>query len=154
MPTFKLKNGQLTSSAERFAGEISLAEWRSGARPEGGRFALALPSDADVSEVAATLGAFAAIIVEFPTFKDGRAYSQARLLRERFGYRGEIRARGDVLRDQVFFMARSGIDAFEVEDGRLEDFATALGAFSHVYQASADGVVPVWRRRLARAEAA
>lgn len=154
MPTFKLKNGQLAPSDERFAGEISLNEWRGGARPEGGRFALTLPSDADVSEVAATLAAFAAVIVEFPTFRDGRAYSQARLLRERYDYRGEIRARGEVLQDQVFFMARAGIDAFEVKGGRLEDFSAALGAFSHVYQPAADGAIPVWRRRLARAEAA
>jgi uncharacterized protein (DUF934 family) len=154
MPTLKLRNGRLAHSSERLAGEISHAEWRDGARPEGGRFALALPNDIDVGEVAPTLGAFAVVILEFPTFKDGRAYSQARLLRERFGYRGEIRARGEVLRDQAFFMARAGIDAFEVEDSALEGFSAALGAFSHVYQASADGAVPVWRRRLSRAEAA
>lgn len=154
MPTFKLKNGQLAPSAERLAGEISLAEWRGGVRPEGGRFALALPNDADVSEVAATLAVFAVVILDFPTFKDGRAYSQARLLRERYNYRGEIRARGDVLEDQAFFMARAGIDAFEVEAGALDAFSAALGAFSHVYQPAADGAVPVWRRRLARAEAA
>ena len=56
----------------------------------------------------------ALVALEFPKFTDGRAYSQARLLRERYGYRGEIRAVGDVLRDQLRFMARSGFDAFEL----------------------------------------
>lgn len=154
MPTLKLNGGRLAQTCERFAGEISYAEWRAGSRPEGGRFALALPNTVDVSDVAETLGAFAAVILEFPTFKDGRAYSQARLLRERHSFRGEIRARGEVLRDQAFFMARAGFDAFEVEAGALDGFTAALAAISLVYQPAADGAVPVWRLRMRRAEAA
>ena len=154
MRTLKLKNGVLAPSTEEFAAEITLASWRDGARPEGGRVALALPNDADVGEVAAGLAAFAAIVLEFPTFRDGRAYSQARLLRERYDYRGEIRARGEVLQDQIFFMARAGFDAFEIASGEAEAFAEALRAFSHVYQPAADGAVPVWRLRARRAEAA
>lgn len=154
MLTLKLSNGRLTPTSERFAGEISLTEWLGGVRPEGGRFALALPNDADVAEIVGALKSFAAVILEFPTFKDGRAYSQARLLRERYFYRGEIRARGEVLQDQAFFMARAGFDAYEVEPGAGEAFAEALAAFSHVYQPAADGAVPVWRLRAARAVAA
>ncbi|MGB5063692.1 MAG: DUF934 domain-containing protein, partial [Candidatus Competibacter sp.] len=81
-----------------------------------------------------------------PKFSDGRAYSQARLLRERHGYRGEIRAVGDVLRDQLFFMARCGFDAFEPRaDRSLEDALAAFGDFSASYQPAADQPLPLYR---------
>lgn len=154
MPVLKLTDGALRRCAEARATEITLAEWRDGARPEGGRFALVLPNDAEVSEVAATLPLFAAVVLSFPVFKDGRAFSQARLLRERYGYSGEIRARGAVLRDQALFMARAGFDAFEIECAAAFAFAEALDEFSAVYQHAADGAVAVWRRRAERAAAA
>ena len=154
MPTLKLKNGAFEPCTDEFDTEITLAAWRDGARPEAGRFALVLPNDADISEVADSLGRFSAVILEFPAFTDGRAYSQARILREQFGFAGEIRARGDVLRDQVFFMARSGVDAFEVDCARADGFIDALGEFSVVYQAAADGAEPGWRLRAHRAAAA
>lgn len=154
MRALKLTLGGLMTTTERFAAEIPLSSWREGARPEGGRYALLLPNDADVAEIADGLAAFAAVILEFPSFRDGRAYSQARLLRERFQYRGEIRARGEILEDQIFFMARSGFDAFEIESGDEAAFGEALRAFSFVYQPAADGAAPVWRLRARRAQAA
>jgi len=80
------------------------------------------------------------IVLEFPKFRDGRVFSRARLLRTRLGYEGEIRATGDFLFDQIAFMRRVGIDAFEVPDGfTLDDFRSALGEMTFVYQPSADG---------------
>ena len=80
------------------------------------------------------------VVLEFPKFRDGRAFSWARMLRTRLSYRGEIRAAGDFLIDQIAFMARVGIDAFEVpEKITLELFQRALHEMRFVYQPSADG---------------
>lgn len=80
------------------------------------------------------------IVLEFPKFRDGRAFSWARMLRTRLGYRGEIRAAGDFLYDQLAFMARVGFDAFEVPEKITPDlFRRALGEMRFVYQPSADG---------------
>ncbi len=79
------------------------------------------------------------VAVQFPIYKDGRGYSSARLLRERHGYEGEIRATGEVLYDQWFFMARCGIDAFDVAEGTtLAAFETAMNELSLVYQRTGD----------------
>jgi len=84
---------------------------------------------------------FAVIELEFPKFKDGRAYSWARILRQRTGYKGELRAVGDVLRDQWLFMSRVGIDAFEVRLGtRIEDFRAAMAEQTVFYQPASDRV--------------
>jgi len=88
----------------------------------------------------ADLPRLATIVLEFPKFRDGRPFSWARMLRSRLGYKGEIRATGDFLVDQLAFMARTGFDAWEVhQDFRLEDFHRALAEISHPYQPSADG---------------
>ena len=79
------------------------------------------------------------MVLEFPTFTDGRAYSYARTLRERYGYAGEVRATGDVLRDQLAFMQRAGFDAFELADA--VDAGAALAAFDEFdgwYQRAVD----------------
>ena len=89
----------------------------------------------------------ALIEVNFPKYTDGRGYSQAQLLRRRFGYEGELRAVGHVLRDQILYMNRSGFDAFETERAELASVIDALEEFSAVYQPAADGRVPVFRRR-------
>lgn len=87
------------------------------------------------------------IAIEFPSFTDGRGYSNARLLRDRFGYRGELRAVGDVLRDQLFYMARVGIDSFALKAGKdIEGALAAFADFSVTYQASADEPRPLFRR--------
>jgi len=80
------------------------------------------------------------IVLEFPKFRDGRAFSWARMLRTRLGFTGEIRAVGHFLYDQLAFMHRVGIDAFEVpENITLPEFHRALGEMTDVYQPSADG---------------
>ena len=80
------------------------------------------------------------VVLEFPKFRDGRAFSWARLLRTRLGFRGEIRAAGDFLYDQLAFMHRVGIDTFEVTEKITPDlFRRALAEMRFVYQPSADG---------------
>jgi uncharacterized protein (DUF934 family) len=107
------------------------------------------PNDRRVAELEPWLGHLALIALNFPKFKDGRAYSQARQLREQFGFRGTLRATGDVLRDQFHFLVRAGFDSFEVKkpaDARV--FAEVLDRYSVVYQPGADGRAPALRRRL------
>jgi uncharacterized protein (DUF934 family) len=88
------------------------------------------------------------VALDFPTFKDGRAYSTARLLRERYQYKGELRAVGNVLRDQFLFMVRCGFDAFEVATEQEADaWKKAMDAFSVWYQVAADDRQPAARLR-------
>jgi len=91
------------------------------------------------------------VVLEFPKFRDGRAFSWARMLRTRLRYEGEVRAVGAFLYDQLAFMARVGIDAFEVRENFTEaEFTRAMGEMSEVYQPSADGK-PTIRSLRARA---
>lgn len=88
--------------------------------------------------------------VNFPKFADGRGYSTARLLRERFAYTGEIRALGDVLQDQLFFMKRCGFDAYALrEDKDINAALAGFKDFSETYQAAVDQPQPLFRRRSA-----
>lgn len=115
---------------------------------EGGRIGVWLDSYEDPAMIADSLGAFALVAVRFPQFTDGRGYSIARLLRERYGWKGELRAIGDIQRDQLHYLARCGFDAFELNDGL--DPQSALSAFrdfSDSYQAAADQPLPLFRRR-------
>jgi uncharacterized protein (DUF934 family) len=87
------------------------------------------------------------VALEFGQFKDGRSYSLARLLRERYRFKGQIRAVGDVLHDQLFFMRRCGVDAFELRaDRSADDALRAFREFSVTYQAAADEARPLYRR--------
>jgi uncharacterized protein (DUF934 family) len=87
------------------------------------------------------------IAVRFPVFGDGRGYSTAALLRNRHGWRGELRAVGDVLRDQLFFMKRVGFDSFALRaDRNIEEAVASLADFSDSYQGSVDPVLPPFRR--------
>jgi len=107
------------------------------------------PNDRRVAELAPWLGHLALVALNFPKFRDGRAYSQARLLRETYGFRGTLRATGDVLRDQFHFLVRAGFDSFAVKkpaDARV--FAEVLARYSVHYQPAADGSVPALRRRV------
>ena len=111
------------------------------------------PNDRRVTELAPWLGHLALIALNFPKFKDGRAYSQARMLRETYGYRGTLRATGDVLRDQFHFLVRAGFDSFEVKkDADARVFAEVLERYSVYYQPGADGRAPALRRRLQSAK--
>ncbi len=90
------------------------------------------------------------VAVEFPKFGDGRGYSTGRLLRERFAFTGELRAVGDVLRDQLRYMERCGFDTFELKAGKsLQEALGAFEEFSVAYQGAADEARPLFRRRLA-----
>ncbi|MGH8686957.1 MAG: DUF934 domain-containing protein [Burkholderiales bacterium] len=110
--------------------------------------ALRLEPTDDPASYAGRLGSAERVEVNFPKFTDGRGYSIARLLRERHGYRGEIRAVGDIQRDQVFYLSRVGFDAFLLREGEdADDALAALGDFSEAYQASVERPQPLFRRR-------
>lgn len=107
------------------------------------------PAD-DPAEIGDDAGHLALIAVNFPQFTDGRGYSTARLLRERYGYRGELRAVGDVQRDQLYYLARCGFNAFALRDDQDAEAAlSAFGEFSDAYQAAVEPQPPLFRRRWA-----
>ena len=114
-----------------------------------------LEPDQDPAEVAPDLHALALVAVRFPKFTDGRGYSVAALLRRRHGYAGELRAFGDLGRDQLFYLARVGFDSVRLAEHHDPEAAlAALGDFSVRYQASFDEPLPLFRRREAAAEGA
>lgn len=87
------------------------------------------------------------VAIHFPAFKDGRGYSYARELRTRYDFKGEVRATGDVLRDQLFYMSRCGFNAFEVrEDRSIEEALQGLKDFSVTYQGDVNEPRPLFRR--------
>ena len=102
-----------------------------------------------VEDVAGELASFNLIAVNFPKFVDGRGYSTAALLRQRYGYTGELRAVGDVLHDQLFFMRRVGFDSYALKEGKSLDYAIAAGfkPFTEAYQGATDQAQPYFRRR-------
>lgn len=111
---------------------------------------VAWPNDRPVAEIAPHLGGLALIALVFPGFRDGRAYSQARILRERYDFRGELRATGQVLRDQFLLMLRAGFDSFEVlKVSDAAAFAESARRFDVFYQPTGDGRAVAFRRRLA-----
>ncbi|HEX4798617.1 MAG TPA: DUF934 domain-containing protein [Burkholderiales bacterium] len=100
--------------------------------------------------IAGEVERFAVIAVNFPKFGDGRGYSIARLLRERYGFKGELRAIGDVLHDHLYFMEQCGFDAFALRDDQDPQAALSVfGTFSDGYQTSVLRPTPLFRRRLA-----
>jgi uncharacterized protein (DUF934 family) len=114
-----------------------------------GRTGVIWPNNRDVDDLVRYLDRLAVVALVFPTFRDGRAYSQARLLRERHGFKGELRATGQVLRDQFVFMLRAGFDAFEVKkDSDAEAFATTVKHYSVFYQPTGDGRITALHRRM------
>jgi uncharacterized protein (DUF934 family) len=132
--------------AEVFQANLQALEGRNAA------LGVRLPNDRPIEEIADELHRLDAVVLEFPAFKDGRAYSQARLLRQRHGFTGEIRATGDVLQDQAIFLVRCGFDRFEVDDKTAQAWSRALQRISVVYQTAADGTQPApWRRHARRA---
>ena len=114
-----------------------------------GKVGVTWPNSRDVDDLVPYLDRLAAVALVFPTFRDGRAYSQARLLRERYGYRGELRATGQVLRDQFVFMLRAGFDAFDVKkQADAEAFAQTVQRYSVFYQPTGDGKLTALHRRM------
>jgi uncharacterized protein (DUF934 family) len=109
------------------------------------------PNNRRVAELAPHVDRLAVIVLTFPTFKDGRAYSQARLLRERYCFRGELRATGQILRDQFLFLVRAGFDALEVlKPADADAFAATLARYSVFYQVAGKGPPSAAHRRLSR----
>lgn len=130
---------------------VPLALWqreRASLLERPGRTGVWLQSGEGPEALAGDLKHLPLVAIQFPKFTDGRGYSTARLLRERYGYRGELRAIGDVQRDQLLFLSRCGFDAFALKEGG--DAEAALAAFdelSEAYQASVERPWPLFRRR-------
>jgi len=107
-----------------------------------------LESSEAVEDLTYDLGRLPVIALSIPKFRDGRAFTAARLLRERYGYAGEIRAVGEVLREQAMHMVRCGFDAFIPADGAdPQAWTAAVGRFRHVYQRAADAREPAFVER-------
>lgn len=137
---------------------VSLDRWhseRDALIARGAPLGVRLESAQLAESIAPDLDHLALVAIAFPNFRDGRAYSTARLLRERHGFDGEVRAVGEVLRDQFLFMLRCGFDAFEVRDGTmLEDWLRAVSEITVWYQPTGDArtALPALRHRRAAAE--
>jgi uncharacterized protein (DUF934 family) len=115
---------------------------------EGRAVGVRVESHEEVEALAYDLPQLAVVALVFPKFGDGRAYTSARLLRERFNFKREVRAVGDVLREQAGYMLRCGFDAFEPADGStLADWERATQRYRHVYQRSSDGRAPASAER-------
>ncbi|HXN68113.1 MAG TPA: DUF934 domain-containing protein [Bradyrhizobium sp.] len=136
-------DGAILISSARFLENAEALSQRAG------RTGVIWPNSRDVDDLVPWLDRLAVVALVFPTFRDGRAYSQARLLRERFNYRGELRATGQVLRDQFLFMLRAGFDAFEVKKpADAEAFANTVKRYSVFYQPTGDGRMTTLHRRM------
>jgi uncharacterized protein (DUF934 family) len=128
---------------------VRLLEDAEGLSRRVGRTGVFWPNNRDVDDLVPCLDRIAVVALVFPTFRDGRAYSQARLLRERYNYRGELRATGQVLRDQFMFMLRAGFDSFEVKkQSDAETFANTVKRYSVFYQPTGDGRITALHRRM------
>jgi len=130
---------------------VPLARWlseRESLLHREGRIGVALTPSDDPEVLAKDIAALDLIAVHFPQFTDGRAYSQARVLRDQLGFAGRIRARGEVLPDQLEFMRRCGIDSFELADEPAAERALSRSRrFSVAYQPAVTGPVPAYRHR-------
>jgi uncharacterized protein (DUF934 family) len=129
---------------------LTLAQWQM--EPDtwiarGSPLGVVLSPAHHVEQLAPDLKYFSLIAAEFPAPSEGRGYTQALLLRERWNFKGELRATGHVRRDQLFFMARCGFNSFELPDADLEDAHTAFTTFSAAYQPSNDSGLAVKLRR-------
>ena len=109
--------------------------------------AVRLEAGEDARRLIPFLGRLQLIEISFPRFRDGRGFSSARILREA-GYKGELRAEGDVLIDLLFFMRRCGFDSFASQHSlNPADVEAALNRYSNVYQDATDAAVPIWKLR-------
>src|SRR4051794_10614160 len=136
-------DGAVLISAARFLEDSTTLSKRAG------KTGVIWPNNRDLDDLVPYLDRLAAVALVFPSFRDGRAYSQARLLRERHGYDGELRATGQVLRDQFVFMSRAGFDAFEVKKAADADaFAATMKRYTVFYQPTGDGRVTALHRRM------
>jgi uncharacterized protein (DUF934 family) len=129
---------------------VSFKRWtaeREALLARDGRTGVRLVGGDSLDALAPDLPRLPVVALAFPNFKDGRSFSFARLLRERYGYTGQLRAVGDVLRDQIFYMRRCGIDTLELRaDKSAEDALKAFGELTVAYQAAVDEKQPLFRR--------
>jgi uncharacterized protein (DUF934 family) len=143
----------VADEAELPAGDIivSVARWRKERETilaHSGKLGIKISGATPVTAIAPDLKHFPLIALEFPTFGDGRCLSHARLLREKYSYKGELRAVGDVQRDQLYFMRRCGIDSFAVRaDKDIEDALNAFKEFTVRYQPAGDDAQPIYHYR-------
>jgi len=130
---------------------VPLATWkerRAELEARGEPLGVWLKPDDDPREISPDFERLALVAVQFPKFTDGRGYSTAYLLRQRLGYRGELRAFGDVGRDQLFYLARVGFDSFRLADHRdAHDALASFNDFTVRYQGSVDDPTPLFRRK-------
>lgn len=130
---------------------VPLAMWREQrvhllVRP--GRLGIWLDSHEEPGDIAEDLKLFGIVAVNFPKFGDGRGFSTARLLRERYGWKGELRAIGDIFRDQLFYLESCGFDSYVLRGGEdPREALTGFRVFSESYQASVARPLPLFRRR-------
>ncbi|MDB6099599.1 MAG: hypothetical protein JWN58_2302 [Gammaproteobacteria bacterium] len=161
MPRRLLRDGQIAIDEWQYVAEaaalagapliVRFAEWQKepdawiarGGRMHGARLGVVLSPADQVELLAPHLTRFALVAAEFPGPGEGRGYTQARLLRERWNFTGELRATGYVRRDQLFFMARCGFNSFELPESELQDAFTAFSTFSAAYQTSNDRGLPL-----------
>jgi len=114
----------------------------------GRKVGVLLEADEAVESLVQALPRLSVVALNFPKYRDGRAFTAARLLRERFGYTGEVRAVGEVLRELAHFMIRCGFDAFEPADGSTpEQWVATTQRYRHVYQRAADDRAPAFVER-------
>ena len=160
MPRRLLRDGRIVIDEWRYAAEaadeqaapsqaarviVTLAQWqwqRDTWLARGSRLGLVLAPADQVELIAADLRHFTLIAAQFSGPAEGRGYTQGRQLRERWNFRGELRAMGYVRRDQLFFLARCGFNSFELAESDLEDASSALSTFSAAYQPSNDAGLP------------
>lgn len=164
MPTLiELKDGVCKGADDPFthvaddqdmpAGDVivSLARFQAegeGLLAEGRRVGVRLQSHEEAEALAYDLPRLAVVALEFPKYRDGRAYTNAYVLSGRLKFKGQVRAVGDVLREQAGFMVRVGFDAFEpADDASANEWQAAIGRYRHVYQRSADGRAPAFAER-------
>jgi uncharacterized protein (DUF934 family) len=156
MPRQLLRNGavvlddweelnDLALPADARAVIIGFDRWqreREALTPYAGKLGVKLEPAHTVEDLVADLPRFALVAANFPGPSDGRGYTQGRLLRERYGFKGELRATGYVRHDQVFFLARCGFNALELPEGDLPGASAAFKTFTAAYQPSNDAGLP------------
>lgn len=149
-----IKDGSQLEDLLAYSGQdliVPLAFWRENRTrilQRSGKTAVWLNSHEVPQMLGEDLHKLEVIALNFPIFSDGRSYTSARELRSNLGFKGEIRAIGDVLRDQLFYMSRCGFDAFLMRDDQnLENALSAFDDFTEAYQASVDRPIPLFRRR-------
>lgn len=134
---------------------VHLSAWEANkaaltARAQAGELGVYLNPEDNPELLQGDVNVLKLIAFNFPVFKFGQGYSGAYLLRARYGFQGDIRAFGDIWRDQFFYLARCGFTQFDIKEGKsLEDALNAFADFTIPYQTSADGSLPVFNRRAA-----